>query len=83
MRRVLCSTEPLLLQSITSSKSHIVLSRMFPAHTQIATLIDSGCSPKAFCDAQFVQDHDIETYDTPYPRTLLLGDGRAAMLRER
>lgn len=70
------------LRSI-DSKSLVVLSRLFPAHpilkdVEIPTLVDCGCTPRGFCDTSFVKKHQIRVRRTPYPRKLLLGDGREA-----
>ena len=55
-------------------------SRLFPAQLNVITktLVDSGCSARAFCDRGFVRKHNIKTAPTPYRRTLLLADGREA-----
>jgi RNase H-like domain found in reverse transcriptase/Reverse transcriptase (RNA-dependent DNA polymerase)/Integrase zinc binding domain len=62
------------------SKSLIILSRLFPAqlHVTTQTLVDSGCSARAFCDRSFVHKFGIQTTTTPFPRTLLLADGKEA-----
>ena len=39
-------------------------------------LIDSGCSRRAFLSNKLVRKHNLPTRRTPYPRTLLLADGR-------
>ena len=73
------SSDPLHLKTI-DSKSLIVLSRLFPAHLNVTiqTLIDSGCSARAFCDRALVQRHNIRTSPTPHARTLFLADGKEA-----
>lgn len=43
--------------------------------TKYRTLIDSGCSLRAFCDRRLVTHLGIDTQPTPYLRTLL-GDGQ-------
>ncbi|KAK6608253.1 hypothetical protein H4I95_03633 [Botrytis cinerea] len=54
---------------------------MFPAHTSsfhVTSLIDSGCSGKAFADRAFVESNGILTRTLPHRRELHLADGKVA-----
>lgn len=54
---------------------------MFPAHNKpfhVTSLIDSGCSGKAFADRSFMNNHSITPLQLPHPRILRLADGVAA-----
>ena len=53
---------------------------MSPTHHRIPinALIDSGCSIRAFYDRILVDQLNIRTLKTPYPRTLILADGKKA-----
>ena len=54
---------------------------MFPAHESsfdVTSLIDSGCSGKAFADRSFVINHKIHTQTLPQRRELCLADGKVA-----
>ena len=80
IRRCLFSQEPLRLRTI-DSKSLITQTILFPAHQKplhVKGLIDSGCSRRAFVDRLLVRTRGIQTYQTPYPRNLLLADGKVA-----
>jgi len=41
-------------------------------------MIDSGCSPTGFIDADFARTHNFRTHDLPNSRTLRLADGTVA-----
>ena len=54
---------------------------MFPAHSSsfnVTSLIDSGCSGKAFADRTFVKKYKIRTQTLPHRRELHLADGKVA-----
>lgn len=51
---------------------------MFPAHSSsfdVTSLIDSGCSGKAFADHSLVAKYNINTQTLPHRRALRLADG--------
>ena len=58
----------------------LVLTNLPLAHstTETQSLIDSGCSATAFLDRGFAKPYSIELRPMPYPRKLLLADGRTS-----
>ena len=80
IRCLLAERDTMQLRSI-DSKSLLVQTTLLPAHHQPTTvrgLIDSGCSGRGFIDEALVHRLNLPTYATPYPRTLLLADGKTA-----
>jgi hypothetical protein len=76
----LANQEPLRLRSI-DSKSLVTQTTLFPAHQKplhVKGLVDSGCSGRAFIDKLLVRTRGIQTHHLPYPRNLLLADGKVA-----
>ena len=79
IRRCLDEDEPLVLNSMSTSKSLLIQTTLFPAQeyaTKVTSLIDSGCSGRAFADSRLVQSLRIKTQKLPRPRQLLLADGK-------
>ena len=68
------------LRSI-DSKSLLIQATLFPAHTNpidVTSLVDCGCSARAFADRSFIKSQNITTQPTPSKRALLLADGKPA-----
>ena len=71
--------DPLVLKSI-DSKSLLVQTTLFPAHTSPVTvkaLVDSGCSARGFADQSLIHTNRIPTIRLPKPRLVLLADGKS------
>jgi RNase H-like domain found in reverse transcriptase/Reverse transcriptase (RNA-dependent DNA polymerase)/Integrase zinc binding domain len=80
IRCCLSSHKPIRLRSV-GSKSLLIQATLVPAHTdpiEVTSLVDSGCSARAFADRSFVKTRNIATQPTPTKRALLLADGKAA-----
>jgi hypothetical protein len=80
INRILLETKPLYLKLI-NNKSIIVSAELFlPAQQPLIlnALINNGASARGFIDHFLVKLKNIRTHKTPYTKTFILADNRAA-----
>lgn len=68
-----------MISTLGQQRKSILLSSYLSFSTRklhCVSLVDSGCTAKAFLDRTFVKDHGIPTTRLPTPRPLYLADGK-------
>jgi hypothetical protein len=83
INRILLETKPLYLKSIDNKSIIVSAEFLLPAQQSLTlnALIDSGASARGFINRSLIKLKNIRTYKTPYTRTLILADNRAATKR--
>jgi hypothetical protein len=80
INRILLKTEPLYLKSVDNKSIIVSAEFLLPAQQPLTlnALIDNSASAREFIDRSLVKLKNIRTYKTPYTRTFILADNRAA-----
>jgi hypothetical protein len=73
-------TEPLYLKSINNKSIIVSAELLLPAQQSLTlnALIDNGASARGFINRSLVKLKNIRIYKTPYTKTFILADNRAA-----
>jgi hypothetical protein len=80
INRILLETELLYLKSIDNKSMIVSAELLLPAQQPLTlnALINSSASARGFINRSLVKLKNIRTYKTPYTRTFILADDRAA-----